>query len=114
MYLAGCEEILFPIVTAKYNEMTLYAQPIYLMQNRYPSPMLNSWDGSLKIDEKNNTILSSMVGAGKKNSDNSFSGVLMGEVEAKSGTSVDETLIATRPLFTDQTGMGLYGFHKGA
>jgi hypothetical protein len=42
--------------------------------------MLNKWDGSLTIDEKNGTILASMVGAGIKDRNNTFSGVLMGEV----------------------------------
>ena len=45
--------------------------------------MLNAWDGELSIDEKNGTIMSAMVGSGKKNSDNTFSGVLMGEVGEK-------------------------------
>jgi hypothetical protein len=34
----------------------------------------------LTIDENNGIILSTVVGAGRKNSDNQFSGVLMGEV----------------------------------
>jgi len=63
--------------------------------------MLNQWDGNLTIDENNGTILSKMVGAGKKNAeDNTFSGVLMGDVQ--SGTEnnlVHET--------------GIYGFDHG-
>jgi hypothetical protein len=43
--------------------------------------MLNDWGGKLVIDEKNSTIMSVMVGAGRKENDNSFSGVLMGNVE---------------------------------
>jgi hypothetical protein len=59
----------------------LWAQPILISQNRYASSVLNHWDGKFKIDEKNGTILSTMVGAGYKNEDNTFSGVLMGDVE---------------------------------
>jgi hypothetical protein len=33
-----------------------------------------------KIDDKNGTILSTMMGAGRKNNDNSFTGVLMGDI----------------------------------
>jgi hypothetical protein len=29
--------------------------------------MLNEWDGTLTIDEKNGTILATMLGAGRKN-----------------------------------------------
>lgn len=77
----------------------LWSQPLIIMQNRYPSPMLNKWDGSLKIDEENGTILSTTVGAGKKNSDNSFSGILMGDVSDAAESNY--------------TGMGLYGFYHG-
>jgi hypothetical protein len=34
----------------------------------------------LKINEEDNYILSSFIGAGKKNSDNSFTGVFMGDI----------------------------------
>jgi hypothetical protein len=37
------------------------------MQSQYDFAMLNEWDGSLTIDEKNGTILSTMLGAGRKN-----------------------------------------------
>ena len=78
-----------------------YYQSIYVCQNRYQSPMLNSWDNSLTIDENNGIILSTVVGAGRKNSDNQFSGVLMGEVGGQ--ISAD-----------NHSGYGLYGFHEGA
>lgn len=77
----------------------LWIQPILIIQNRYGSAMLNSWDGNLVVDEDNNTIMSAMVGAGIKNSDNSFSGVLMGEV--KSTADIQEQV-------------GLYGFDHGS
>jgi hypothetical protein len=48
----------------------VWSQPILIIQNRYPSPMLNAWDGKFKIDDKNGTILSTMVSAGRKNKDN--------------------------------------------
>ena len=63
--------------------------------------MLNHWDGKFKIDEENGTILSTMVGAGVKNTDNTFSGVLMGNV-----ADVDNT--------DNKSGLGVYGFHHGA
>ena len=78
-------------------------QSLYIGQNRWPSAMLNAWDGSLTIDEKNGTILSTMVGAGKKNSDNTFSGVLMGDVLAGAGLEAAE----------NHEGLGVYGFHHG-
>jgi hypothetical protein len=56
-------------------------QPILILQSQYDFAMLNEWDGSLTIDEENGTILSAMIGAGRKNiEDNTFSGVLLGDV----------------------------------
>ena len=92
---------LYPVVICRdASKVILWAQPIHLMQNRYASGMLNDWDGSLKIDEENGTIMSTMVGAGRKTTRNTFEGVLMGNVE---GASEDNA-----------TGIGLYGFHDGA
>jgi hypothetical protein len=64
---------------------------------------LNDWNGSLTIDEKNGTILSTAIGAGKKESDNSFSGLLMGDIGK--GFDFDSD---------NMTGLGLYGFNYGA
>lgn len=91
----------YPVVLCQDDQQTvLWAQPIYCMKNRYASAMLNKWDGSFKIDEENGTILSTMVGAGRKNANNQFEGILMGDVGSASEDNA--------------TGVGLYGFHNGA
>ena len=74
-----------------------YIFSLLIMQNAYGVPTINKWDGSLTIDNENNQILSAMVGAGIKNSDNTFTGVLMGEI----GTDNSNKLY------------GLYGYDKG-
>lgn len=71
------------------------------MQGKYDFAMLNKWDGSLTLDENNGTILSTMLGAGHKNEDNSFSGVLIGDLQK--GTELNESSALT----------GVYGLHKG-
>jgi hypothetical protein len=65
--------------------------------------VLNSWDGSLTIDEENGTILSAMVGAGRKTTNNTFEGVLMGDIGEGAGLKEG-----------NKSGIGLYGFHDGA
>ena len=63
--------------------------------------MVNRWNGkTLEIDETNGTILSTMVAAGKKERNNTFSGVLMGDC---SPSGSDDSLRTT----------GLYGFRQG-
>ena len=59
----------------------LYAQPLIYTQNRYSSSMLNNWDGKQIIDSEGNKILSALIGAGEKDSQNRFSGVFMGTIE---------------------------------
>ena len=77
-----------------------WSQPILIMQSKYDFALLNSWDESLTIDEKNGTILSTMLGAGKK-VNNVFSGVLIGD------------LIAGTDLQTAPRNTGVYGFSGG-
>ena len=79
----------------------LWSQPILIMQSQYDFAMLNEWDGSLTINEENGTILSTMLGAGRKNDNNTFSGVLMGDIQQ--GTSLENT----------ETLTGVYGIHEG-
>ena len=84
------------------NTEILWCQPLPVQQFKYDSAVLNQWNGELQIDEDNNYILSSMLGAGIKNSDNTFSGVLMGDVGRKTSSGS----ISNQKL-------GLYGYHEG-
>lgn len=106
LYLDGLEDSYYPVAICTVNGNILWVQPIIITQNRYASSTLNDWNGSLTIDEKNGTILSTMVGAGKKESDNSFSGVLMGDVGVGANVDLDE--------LGNFSGLGLYGFNYGA
>lgn len=85
-------------IQAKSGNTILWSHPIVLMKDAYSSAMLNAWDGNLTIDNENGTILSTMIGAGKKENDNSYSGVMMGDVAC----AVDTTMK-----------LGLYGFNHG-
>lgn len=79
------------------GETKIWSQRILLSVNRFGSSMLNRWNGSLTIDEENNQILSSIIGAGSKNSDNSFTGVIMGDI----GKDINSAKT------------GLYGYNAG-
>lgn len=88
-------------VQASVDGSIVWTQPILVLQNKYPSAMVNRWNGkTLEIDETNGTILSTMVAAGKKERNNTFSGVLMGDC---SPSGSDDSLRTT----------GLYGFRQG-
>ena len=59
----------------------LWVQPLLITNSNYDYSVLNEWDGSLTTDEGNGTIIGTMIGAGRKNDDNTFSGILMGDVK---------------------------------
>jgi hypothetical protein len=61
---------------------------------------MNNWDGSLQIDNANNVILSAMMGAGTKDDQNRFSGVVMGQTQKVQDEATEEA-------------MGLFGYHQG-
>ena len=111
----------FAVVRAKIGNDVVWEQPIIIVQNRYASSMLNSWDGNFAINKENGTIMSTMIGAGRKSKNNTFEGVLMGNIAL--GTESDIGFEnASAPGFLDQTnagysnqsGLGLYGFHDGS
>lgn len=96
-------------VQAIYNNQVIWTQPILIIQNEYFSSTINKWDGALKIDDSGNYILSKMIGAGSKNINNQFTGVLMGDWGNKANVD-DPTLINYTGLFGFQNGVMTYAF----
>nr|DAE09706.1 MAG TPA: hypothetical protein [Myoviridae sp. ctjhW4] len=67
--------------------------------NVYGNEAINGWDGtSIRLDEKNNYLFAPVIGAGKKEAGNIFTGVVMGQ--APNGM--------TSTLLT-----GIYGYERG-
>ena len=91
------------LVANNSNGQAQWRQPLIILQNAYSSNLLNNWNGALSVDQGNNTILTAMVGAGSKDSDNRFSGVVMGDLEK---------LDANGNILNSEH--GLLGFHEGA
>ena len=76
--------------------------PISVSLNKYNHKYLNDWDGhSIQLDANgNSTILAPQIGAGVKNNDNSFTGVLMGQVQTKNNNSTTNEV-------------GVFGYDQG-
>lgn len=104
----GTQVSVFGYTTGNNGFQIEWIQPLYIYQNSFSSSLLNSWDGSLTFDKENGTILSTMMGAGKKDSQNRFNGVLMGDLTPAFNS--DETVSALAQYYN---GTGLYGFHEG-
>ena len=85
------------------EEIVLYTQPLYIYRDEYPSTTLNNWNGKeLVIDDENGSILAHNFSAGKKDDNNKFTGVILGDW---SQTNSDLNMT---------TNTGIYGFHQGA
>ena len=86
------------------NNEVVWSQPILIMQSQYDYATLNDWNGSVDVGDK--TIMSAMLGAGKKDENNLFSGVIIGDIELASNNT---------PVEGDEetTGIGLYGLSDG-
>jgi hypothetical protein len=78
--------------------------PIIMTLNTYGLASLNSWDGtSLEINEEDNYILAPQIGAGYKDSDNKFTGMVMGTT-----ANID----STTGKYTNEE-VGLKGYSAG-
>lgn len=85
------------------TETVLWTQPILVYENKYPSATLNKWNGKdIETDDKAGTITASGFAAGRKERDNTFTGVVIG----------DWSRSATDVAVTKNT--GIYGFNRGA
>lgn len=88
-------------VQGKQNGNVVWSQPILVIQNKYPSAMVNKWDGQLNIDSDNNFIGVAQIAAGKKENNNTFTGVLMGSFgDGKADSSLSKNT-------------GVYGYYQG-
>lgn len=73
--------------------------PIHYYLNKQSVPMISGWDGnSIQLDKDGGYILTPQIGAGKKEEDNSFTGMLMGRSKS-SDSSIEK--------------IGLLGYDKG-
>jgi len=80
---------------------TVYA-PINMTLNTFGLASLNAWDGNtVTIDEEGGYIMAPQIGAGEKDKNNRFTGVLMGKTETYTGGASNEKEL------------GLFGYSHG-
>jgi len=130
--LAGNQKILIPnedyngenitnalevkILDANLAEKGKLLIPIHFYLDRYGLADLNGWDGNrIALNDDTGSILAPQVGAGKKESDNTFSGVLMGSVKERGQDKTEQGLFGynhgRRSIFLDSdTGKAEFGF----
>lgn len=81
--------------------------PICLTLNTYGLASLNAWDGThIEINEDENYILAPQMGAGKKDDENKFTGIVMGQSKFYDKTNTYGEIEST-------TSLGLLGYSHG-
>ena len=87
------------LTTISISGMILYwYQPIPIYQDKFQSTLINNWDGALSIDENANKILTASLVAGKMESGQDFTGVIVGAI-GENNAGLENT--------------GIFGFNKG-
>ena len=95
-------------------EATVY-MPIYMSLNTFGLASLNAWDGNhVEINEDENYILAPQIGAGYKDDNNRFTGVVMGTAQTYDQTEPSVGLLGysegKQSIFLDaETGNATFG-----
>ncbi len=89
--------------------------PVQLVYNRYGNSAMNGWDGnSISINDDGGFILAPQIGAGRKETNNTFTGMFMGEVKEAGKSKTDVGLMGyvqgQRSLFLNaEDGSAIFG-----
>lgn len=67
-------------IEGKIGERVVWDQPLIIIQDKYSSKIINTWDGSLQINKEGNYVMASSYVAGGKDDENIFTGVIIGEL----------------------------------
>ena len=95
-------------------EATVY-MPIHMSLNTFGLASLNAWDGNhVEINEDKNYILAPQIGAGYKDDNNRFTGVVMGTAQTYDQSEPDVGLLGysegKQSIFLDaETGNAIFG-----
>lgn len=90
-------------VQGKQGNKIVWTQSILVLQNKYPSAMVNRWDGKFYTDVENNFLGVAQIAAGKKDKNaNTFTGVLIGDFGTKQ--NADSSI---------SYNTGVYGYNNG-
>lgn len=115
------------VVTDKDNNpvLKLYATvyaPINMTLNTFGLASINAWDGNtITTDTNRGAILAPQIGAGVKDSNNRFTGIVMGKTETYTGDSANERNLGLmgysygeQSIFLDaETGNAFFGLPDG-
>ena len=104
------------MVQSEQDYRIIHTKPIIMLNNRYELGYINDWDGNkLKIDNDGGYVISPKFAAGRKEDDNSFTGMVMGTYKQADNNKVQRVGIfgkyrGQETLFLDAlTGSAVFG-----
>ena len=104
------------------NLIAIVYAPIHMSLNTFGLASLNAWDGNnVTIDNEGGYVMAPQIGAGEKDSNNRFTGILMGKTETYTGKAEKEKQIGLfgysyglQSIFLDaETGNATFGLPEG-
>lgn len=119
---ANCNNRVVAEVWKNNNLIATVIVPIYMHLNTFGLASLNAWDGNtVTIDENDGYIMAPQVGAGEKDGNNRFTGILMGKTETSTGHGEKEKQVGLfgyahglQSIFLDaETGNATFGLPDG-
>ncbi len=97
----------------QFDGEVLWIQPLLITSSQYDYSVLNNWDNTLVTDNGNGTVMATLIGAGRKNDDNTFSGILMGEVQDADDINNGANFTAIEDLSRSDFNDGTYYEYDG-
>ena len=105
-YASGYDRICIQCKNSK--DEVLWVQPLLITASYYDYSVTNTWNGGITTDEGTGTIMATILGAGRKNEDNTFSGVLIGDVQDTADVTTGGSYVFVGILSQDQFANGIY------
>lgn len=99
----------------------IHIKPIIMLYNRYAMSNINGWDGNkIYTGDEDSFLLAPQVGAGKKDSNNKFTGMVMGLRNLNKTSAAEDTQVGlfgysggAQSLFLNaEDGSAIFGLHK--
>lgn len=94
--------------------------PVHFSLNTYGLASLNAWDGNhIEINEEDAYLMAPQIGAGEKNSENKFTGIVMGKASFDSSSEPEVGLFGFKDgrqsIFLDaKTGSATFGLNDSS
>lgn len=102
------------VLKCQYTTTQFLVHPVIMYLDVYGNEAINGWDGeALKIDDNGQYIFAPQIGAGEKDSQNRFSGVVMGKDSTQDKTGLYGYQYGVNTFGLMENGIAYFGAKSG-